>query len=141
MRTIVITMLLLSSLNLFSQDYPSPPPQQTSPVNNARFEIIQSPLLYRLIFKLDRYNGMIWQLVISKDNSLTWELMLREDITPGTLDRPRFQIFTSGIATKGTFLIDSYSGVTWVLVTRKERGEDGNEYDVLSWEMIKNKTK
>lgn len=48
--------------------------------------------------------------------------------------RPHFQIFTSGIALRKTFLIDTDTGVTWMLVTGKQKLADGTEGEYRAWE-------
>ena len=50
------------------------------------------------------------------------------------LRHPRFQLFTSGVAARYTFLIDTETGKTWVLVTGKKKQPDGTEYEVNSWQ-------
>ena len=92
--------------------------QTTTPPLDARFEIVQSQLAAKWTFRLDRYTGYIHQLVKTPDGGNAWEPMLVQGISeisnPG---RPRFVIFTSGLAARHTFLIDSDTGQTWTLVT------------------------
>jgi hypothetical protein len=47
---------------------------------------------------------------------------------------PHFQIFTSGLAAKFTFLIDTDSGKTWCLATSKTKQEDGRESEETLWD-------
>jgi len=103
--------------------------ERTTTPQDARYEIIQSPLVVRHTFRLDRFAGNIAQLVLVDDN-LTWVEMYINDfpkIENPTV--PRFQIFTSGIVVRNTFLIDTKTGSTWVLTQRF----DG----ILIWEPLR----
>ncbi|HMN79163.1 MAG TPA: hypothetical protein PKA20_04440, partial [Burkholderiaceae bacterium] len=107
--------------------------QSTTSPAGSRFELVQSTLAARWTFKLDKYTGRVWQLVRTKDDDNTWEEMRVFDrpSVPGPA-RPRFQIFTSGLAARHTFLFDADTGKTWLVVTGKKKGLDGaeNEYNV-----------
>lgn len=117
------------------QDYPSPPHQQTSTNPGARFEILQSPLAARWTFRLDRFNGRVWQLVRTKDDENIWDEMLVLDLPKfQSAARPRFQLFTSGLSARHTFLMDSDSGRTWIVVTGKDKNSDGTEYEYNAWQ-------
>jgi hypothetical protein len=102
--------------------------QLTSAIPGARFEIIQSELAAKWTFRLDRFSGHVWQLVKTKDDDDAWEAMrivgLPVIANPST---PRFQIFSSGIAVKFTFLIDTVSGQTWTLTTLTNKGRPAGE--------------
>jgi hypothetical protein len=92
--------------------------QTTTLPSDARYEIVQSPLATKWTFRLDRYTGRVYQLVKTKNDNLAWEAMLIEghyDVPKP--DRPRFAIFSSGLAARHTFLMDSDTGQTWVLGT------------------------
>jgi hypothetical protein len=123
------------SVPLFCQDYPPPSHQLTSAVAGARFEIIQSPLAAKWTFRLDRYSGRVWQLVKTTEDDNGWE----ETFVFGlpkiqSTKHPRFQLFTSGIAARHTFLLDSESGKTWCLTSSKGKDKDGVQYDYNSWQ-------
>jgi hypothetical protein len=47
--------------------------------------------------------------------------------------RPRFPLFASGLAARYTFLIDTDTGQTWVIVTGKTKRQDGSEYEEHVW--------
>lgn len=140
MKTLVITFALLGTGAIaIAQDYPSPPHQQTSPNPGARFEVLQSPLAARWTFRLDRFTGRVWQLVKTQDDDSTWEEMPVFELTKlQSPNRPRFQLFTSGLAARHTFLIDSDSGKTWVVVTGKSKRKDGTEYEYNAWQPFAN---
>jgi hypothetical protein len=134
-RILLVSLFLASTSYATAQEYPSPPHQQTSPNPGARFEILQSPLAAKWTFRLDRYTGHVWQLVRTKDDNNTWEEMLvRELQKVQSPARPRFQLFTSGLAARHTFLLDSDTGRTWLVVTWKRKNKDGLEYEYSSWQ-------
>ena len=129
--------LLLFNVVAFAEDYPSPAHQQTSSIPGARFEIIQSSLAAKWTFRLDRYTGRVWQLVTTKDEDNAWEEMLVFDIPKlQAATRPRFQLFSSGLASRHTFLLDSNSGKTWTLTTSKGANKDGTEFEYTAWQLF-----
>ena len=91
--------------------------QKTTLPEDARFEIVQSPLAAQWTFRLDRHTGHVFQLVKTQDDGKAWELMLVEDLPaiPDFSEEPRFAIFTSGLAARHTFLMDTVTGQSWVL--------------------------
>ena len=124
---IVVTCLLTLNATVLAQEkYTSH--RQTAPPPNARFEIIQSAIVARLTFRLDKFTGNVAQLVSTDDNGLTWEPMSVLGLPAITSpSRPRFQIFTSGIAARFGFLIDT--GKTWQVVAG---GDDVTVWQPLS---------
>ncbi len=109
--------------------------QQTTASANARFEIVQSQLAALWTFRLDRFTGRVAQLVKTTNDANTWEEMEVIGLPLiSSPSRPRFQIFTSGLAARHTFLLDSESGETWVIITGKRKRPDGTEYEVILWE-------
>ena len=84
---------------------------------SERFQIIQSPLAAKWTFRLDRYCGRIAQLVVDKNDEYHWEDM---PVSPrpscGKEARSHFQIFSSGLSAKFTFMSDTSTGTTWQLV-------------------------
>ena len=136
MKRIVLALALCAArIPAIAQDYPSPSPQQTSASPGARYEILQSPLAAKWTFRLDRYSGRVWQLVKTKDDDTAWEEMPVYELAKlASPNRPKFQLFTSGLAARHTFLVDSDSGKTWILVTGKRTNKDGTEYQVSGWQ-------
>ena len=109
----------------------SSPSYKTETPNNSRFEIIQSSLAARWTFKLDKFTGKIWQYVRTKDDDNVWEEMFALP-KPLASTRPKFQIYTSGLAARFTLLIDTDNGKTWTLTTTKDK--DGNE--LTYWQQL-----
>jgi hypothetical protein len=115
----------------------TPTHQQTTPPSAARFEIVQSPLAARWTFRLDRFSGRVSQLAQGADDNLTWEDMEIID-PPATrgVTRPRFQLFTSGLAVRYTFLLDTETGTTWRATTGMRKSPDGTEYEATVWQPV-----
>jgi hypothetical protein len=109
--------------------------QQTTSPPNARFEIVQSELAAKWTFRLDRFTGHVAQLVSTKGGENTWEDMQVVGLGPvRSPTQARFQLFTSGLAAKHTFMIDTDSGNTWVIVASKRKQSDGTENEVSVWQ-------
>jgi hypothetical protein len=111
--------------------------QMSAAPAGARFEIVQSELAARWTFRLDRFCGAVAQLTKTSDGSASWSPMEVEALPQSsTATRARYQLFCSGIAAKFTFLIDTDSGKTWQLVSRKTKLADGTEAEIDSWELF-----
>lgn len=94
------------------------PPHTSSLISpNARFEIVQSQLVFRNTFRLDRTCGAVSQLVLASNDEQAWEPMGIVKLPPCVFDgKLHYQLFMSALATKGTFLMNTDSGKSWVLV-------------------------
>lgn len=136
MKKLVLALALCAAgLAVADQDFPPPSHQQTSTNPGARFEILQSPLAARWTFRLDRFTGRVWQMVKTNGDDSTWELMPAFEFPKlASASRPRFQLFTSGLAARHTFLLDSDSGKTWMVATGKRKNRDGVEYEYNAWQ-------
>lgn len=98
--------------------------------NQSRFEIVQSPLAARWTFRLDRVCGHVGQLVSTKNGGVTWENMLIMALPNCQQDgKIRYQIFSSGIAARYTFLMNTETGKTWQIRSAK----DPNGTEVSTW--------
>ena len=90
--------------------------QMTKQPSYGRFQVVQSQLAAKWTFRLDRYTGRVWQLVKTEDDHAAWQVTpvfaLPEFSKP---TKPRFTIFTSGLAARHTFLMDTFTGKTWRL--------------------------
>lgn len=91
-------------------------PQSTTLPDAARYEVVQSELVARWTFRLDRYCGSVAQLVESKTGGFAWEDMLVEGLPQcAASPRARFMIFTSGLLVRVTLLFDTSTGRAWYL--------------------------
>jgi hypothetical protein len=102
----------------------------TSLGSSARYEIVQSELSAKNTFRLDKFCGSVAQLVKDKDDQISWQSMPIEPKLPCAADnRNHYQLFTSGLAVKFTFLMNTDNGTTWQLVV------DSNQD--ISWQMLR----
>jgi hypothetical protein len=140
-----MSVVLIFGSTLLAQE-PEGIHQHTAPPADARFEIVQSELAAKWTFRLDRFTGHVAKLIavnpdakegetVTPNGSVGWE------DTPvigiGLVEKPtraHFQIFTSGIAAIHTYLIDTDTGKTWVLVSDKAKRDDGTEFEVNKWQ-------
>lgn len=82
----------------------------------GRFEIVQSEIIRKNTFKIDKCTGRVWVLC-SSNSGPWWSEMYREgysqeDYKTGT----NFQIFMGGMMARDCFVMDVNTGKTWVLV-------------------------
>jgi hypothetical protein len=121
MRTIVTSILAVGICFVFigaafAESDVSNIHQMTTSPPDARFEIIQSQLAAKWTFRLDRYSGNVHQLVKTKSGGNAWEQMPIQGLPKiPNPSKPRFTIFTSGLAARHTFLMDSSTGRTWIV--------------------------
>lgn len=136
-RTATGVLLLFCALNAAAADVDVSVQshQFTTTPPGARYEVLQSTIAARWTFRLDRYAGRVWQLVRTNDDDNTWEemrVLARPQLQAPT--RPRFQLFTSGLAARHTFLFDTDTGKTWLVVTGKRKEPDGSETEYNVWQ-------
>jgi hypothetical protein len=120
MKTVFISFLL--SLFLFwvpkiAQTEQNNFHQKTKTPLDARYELIQSEISTKWTFRLDRYTGQVYQLVdTTRSDGKAWEKMIVSYLPEiQNANKPRFILFTSGIAYGHTFLMDTKTGKTWYL--------------------------
>lgn len=92
---------------------------------SSRFEIVQSQIVARDTFLLDKYTGSVYQVVKKTDGDITWQEVPR---SPHPLDeessgKVNFQIFASGIVARDTFLTNVNTGATWQLAKDSKSGQ------------------
>lgn len=132
MKTLIFILMFLS---LTHQGWSQETNQfQTSDILSiGRYEIVQGELVVSITFKIDKYLGRVYQLVMD-ENELLWRLMYVEnqDIpTLPSLNKVNYQIFTTkmlkGSASDSgvgiTFLLNVNTGATWRLVKEQTSGE------------------
>ncbi len=96
----------------------------------SRYEIVQSTLAARWTFRLDRVCGSVSQLVSTKNDGVAWEQMAISGLQKCLQDgKVRYQLFSSGIAARHTFLLNTENGRTWVVTATKD--SSGNDF--LKW--------
>jgi hypothetical protein len=102
--------------------------QTSTPPPNARFEIVQSLLNLRDTFRLDRWSGATEILTEGKE-AFTWTSIPFVGPPNVTPSGSRFQLTLSSVSAKGTYLIDTATGATWVLT--------GNSISELRWQPVR----
>jgi hypothetical protein len=111
------TVLCAVAAVTFAQ-LPEQEPVATAPPAAARYELIQNSRAMKETYLLDRYTGNSWQLVRSTERYV-WQKIPKEahdkDIVPKKWTGPAYQISVSGLAAKGTYMINVITGATWVL--------------------------
>jgi len=135
LRACLLLIVICVAASADAQNEPSDIHQATTAPAGARFEIIQSELAAKWTFRLDRFSGQVFQLVKTKEDQSAWEEMaVASRLSVSQATRARFQLFSSGIAARWTFLIDTDTGKTWQLTTSKEKLPDGSEQENHSWQ-------
>lgn len=122
MKKLLLVLALLLSLNIYADD----PPAVATQMNNALFEVIQNPKVRKYTFYLDKVEGKVYQLVQGYGGRTKWEEMTVYPKDTQTYTEPTYQIYISGLMTSDTFLINTKTGRTWMLV----QGRD----DEILWE-------
>ena len=123
-KFILLFFVLFLSVQIFAQDKQAVYTQ----MNNARFEVIQSPIARRYTFFLDKVDGKVYQLVQTQTGGDSWQEMTVYPKDNQTYTEPTYQIFIGGFAAADMFLVNTKTGRTWVLV--KKNGDE----DQAFWE-------
>lgn len=92
---------------------------KTNKYYNPRFQLYQSTIAAKGTFKLDSYNGDVYQLVVNTKNENLWEKLSRSQhyiADTKIVDQRNYELFLSTIAIKFTYLINVNTGATWQLV-------------------------
>lgn len=143
MKSFLITVLAIVSLMLFTlKSSPARSSEtatnQITPVpSDARFTLIQSEVGSKWTFKLDRLTGVVYQLTMPENENNRWERMRIEGLPK--IDnpiRPRFILFTSAIGPRWTFLMDTSTGRTWILVAYDDHTSAGETTTHYTWQRI-----
>jgi hypothetical protein len=122
-------LLGVASLAVFVPIAPAQMPAQqpvaTAPPLPAKYELIQNSRAMKETYILDRYSGNTWQLVQSSKRYV-WQKIQREahdrDVVPKDWTGPAYQISVSGLAAKGTYMINAITGATWILFEDPDQG-------------------
>ncbi len=116
--------LTLFAVNATAQ-LPYQEPVATAPPFSAVYELIQNSRAMKETYLLNRYTGQSWQLVQST-NRYVWQKILKEahekDIVPKDWSGPVYQVSVSGLAAKGTYMVNVITGATWVLFEDSKQG-------------------
>lgn len=100
----------------FAQEQQSVSLSSTVP-DYARYEVVQSPLIARLTFRLDRFTGETWEFVSKQNGGYTWQSIERIPL-PNDSKMPskvNYQMFLSGIRAQVTILMNTNTGASWYI--------------------------
>jgi len=130
MKIHTLILLLLIPFETFSQQRNVNIHSSTSVGAQARYEVIQSTLAAKWTFRVDRVCGQVSQLVSNDEEEVNWSSMVVFSLPKCLADgKNRYQVFTSGLAARHTFLINTETGTTWQV--RSFEDKQGNEN--LAW--------
>lgn len=115
MRVLIVFVLSLLPTSAFAQDDPPPLHASSAITSFSRYEMIQSHLAARWLFRLDRQTGEVSQIVQDKEENLKWQKMEVKDLPPAQKSGVHYQLFISGFAAKFSFLMNVDDGRTWQL--------------------------
>lgn len=88
---------------------------------NARYQIVQSELVARVTFRVDRVCGAVSQIVADEGGENFWQAVPMDNPPACVADgRIRYQLFTSGLSVRFTYLMNTDNGATWRLVANSQ---------------------
>lgn len=132
-QLILFLTLILLAFSATAQSKYNNQTATTSPAS-GRYEIITSSIALRETYLLDKETGDTWQLV-SGYSGYVWEQIPRQehphDIVPEHHKGAVYQITLSGIAVKGSYLINTLTGATWILY-------EDNDTGIVFWGTVAN---
>lgn len=118
----IAAFVWLSALSVLAEDFPTSPHSGSTISETSRYEIVQSHLMAKLTFCLDRFCGSISQLVRTASDGMAWEAMYIERQPPCAMDgKAHYQLFSSSLAARHTFLLNTDTGATWLLMKRENK--------------------
>ncbi len=124
--SIASTVTQIQPLIAYAQEQSTPPHAATTIPASARYEIIQSHLAAKWTFRLDRVCGHVAQLIKSgKDDNAEWDGMIVFELPRCSDDgKVNYQIFSSSLAARHTFLMNLGTGETWQLMGGTVEGKE-----------------
>ena len=118
LKTITSSMLLWSAPTWAAENQSA---VSTSLGANARYQIVQSELVARITFRVDRVCGAVSQIVATEGGDNLWQAVPIENPPACVADgRIRYQLFTSGLSVRYTYLMNTDNGATWRLVANSQ---------------------
>lgn len=125
MKKLVASILISILFNLlFVAQAETHNQTSTTPPADGKFEIITSPIVMRDTFLLNKYSGETWELQPLGDGTYVWTKLYRyenkDDKIPENYKGAVYQVTLSGVAARGTYLINTLTGATWTLYIDSE---------------------
>ena len=95
---------------------------QTTSLCGGRWEFFMSEIAVRVSLKIDKFTGEVFQLVQRANGTLTWEVIAKENNSKDIKkqDSINYQLFSSGLGIRHTYLLNTNTGLTWQLVESKK---------------------
>jgi hypothetical protein len=126
---ITVTFLLVP---VRAQELPAAPHSSSTITPNARYEIVQSHLAAKWTFRLDKFCGYVSQLVKTQDGAAAWETIPIEKLPSCVNDSmSHYQLFSSSLAARHTFLMNTDTGTSWVLTTHANRDTESYRWELF----------
>ena len=122
LKLLIILLILFYSMQVWANE--TNRNQISSAPESSRFEIIQSELAAKVTLKIDKYTGRVYQLV-QGHKGLTWQIIQAEKHNNDVASKGRvnYQVFTSGLVVRMTYLLNVNTGSTWKLAEDKKIGK------------------
>ena len=126
----IILLIVLCFISLTSSALETQKAVKTS-TEGGRYELVQSEIARKYFFKLDKYTGDVYQLVLKSNGDKTWQKMQVIGLGLDTIkeDTINFQIFMGGMAVSDCFMINIHTGKTYLLYQDEDT-------DALFWSYI-----
>lgn len=122
MKSFCLSFLLLLSLAAHAQE--NAINLSSTVPDSARFEIVQSPILAKLAFRLDRFTGDTWQFVEKAKGGYAWQKIQRIALPTDArvANKVNYQIFLSGLRAQVTILVNTNTGASWYIAEDPSEG-------------------
>lgn len=125
MKTLPLFALLIVSITGFSQGAAQLPTTVTSTVpSGSRFELVQTDVGLRTVFKVDKYQGDVYQFT-SKDGIAGWSKITRLKHPADTVQDTQavnYQLLMSRETRLLAYLVNVHTGASWILVRANAGG-------------------
>jgi hypothetical protein len=112
--------------------------ESTLAPSSARFAVIQSKVGAKYTFLLNTYSGSVFMLVKDNQNRFSWEPMLAMGLQKKTdADKPRYQIVCSDETPEQIYLVNFWTGKTWILEKSNLSGKQAAAMLPYQWTPFK----
>lgn len=117
----LVLIFIILRLSAFGQQNGT---NQTTSLSDGHWEFFMSDVAAKYTFKVDKFTGDVYQFVQREDKSYTWQFIEKEtsDKDIQKQDSINYQLFSSGLGIRFTFLLNINSGLTWQLVKDEKEG-------------------
>lgn len=130
MKKMLVFFILIFGSNIIygqgidiSNNYDKKYNSVSSSLLGGKYELVQSDIVARLTFKIDKYNGRVWQIVEKSDGSYSWDMIEKEESKNDVKieNKINYQFFMSGLAVRFSYLINVNTGIVWQVVEKKDK--------------------